>query len=105
MRFGERRKLRTFHADVGAAAVRLHTGAVAASARCAERCAQVGLSKPTCATMPSLKKVETRCSRAVEELVEDDEIERRQILTQRPTALTEIIRSTPSIFIAQTLAR
>ena len=40
-----------------------------ASARCAERCVQVGLSKPTWATIPPTEKRGDAQARAIEELI------------------------------------
>ena len=54
-----------------------------ASAMCAERCVQVGLSNPTCATMPPPKKVAMRPPGAIEKLIGDQKIQRRQVVAQR----------------------
>ena len=83
MRFGQRRKLRAFHANVSAATMHFHFARSQASPSAPDSCEQVGLSNPTCATTPPPKNVATRKPRAIVELIGNQEIERRKFLAQR----------------------
>ena len=77
LRFGERRELRPFHADVGAAAVHRRADCLAPqSAAVADSVAHNGCANATCATSPRPKNVLMRPLRAIEELVGNDDVER-----------------------------
>ena len=56
---------------------------------------QTGCAKPTCATMPLPKKVPIAIERAIDELIGQHQIERAHSSRRLPTALAEMIASTP----------
>ena len=83
LRLGQRRELRPFHADVGAAAVHGRADLLRRVARRSSPASpQNGCAKPTCATRPLPKNVLIRPLRAIEELIGDDDVERLVFLLQ-----------------------
>ena len=83
LRLGQRRELRPFHADVGAAAVHGRADRLApTSAAIVDRSLQNGCANPTCADEPVAEERADAPLGAIEELIGNDDVERPVLLLQ-----------------------
>ena len=84
VRFGQRRKLRPFHAHVGAAAMHRHAGRVAGIAQHAAQLPAGRLVESHVRHHAAAEKRGNAPARAVEKLVGNQKFQRPQIFLQRP---------------------